>query len=250
MVPEVRKSFNTNANRFTFSRVLLYNGGMGITERRAREKNERRRAILDCVRELILLRGVERVNMEDIAQKTELSKATLYLYFPGKEAIFNEICEESARGFLEHLREPLREGLSGMRALRFLWRGYAKLFGNGDEMIVIFQVRNFLHTWLPSGPEKGEIRSPDVGAIVKIMYDMIEQCKAEGIFDPNLNPADAVRLIFSMFSTIIGNVARLPPESRNPTAMLDEMTGAFQIIIRGLGREGVEHSRLDISLDA
>jgi len=220
---------------------------MGIAERRAREKSERRRAILGCVRELILLRGVERVSMEDIAQKTELSKATLYLYFSGKEAIFNEICEESARVFLEHLRLPLQEGFSGMEALRYLWRGYVKLFGNGDEIIVIFQARNFLHTWLPSGTDEDEIQSPHVSAIIKIIFDMIEQCKAEGVFDPKLDPADAVRLIFSMFSTIIGNAAHLPPEARNPTAMLDDMTSAFQIIIRGLAREGVEHSRLDIT---
>jgi len=218
---------------------------MGIAERRAREKSERRGAILNCTRELILLQGVEHVNMEDIAQKAELSKATLYLYFSGKEAIFNEICEESARGFLEHLKRPMQEGLGGMESLRYLWRGYVKQFGNGDEMIVVFQVRNFLDTWLPSSPHKGEIKSPHVGAIIKIIYGMIEQCKAEGIFDPKLDSADAVRLIFSM-STIIGNVAGLPASARNSPAMLGEMTNAFQIIIRGLAREGIEHSRLDI----
>jgi len=219
---------------------------MGIAERRAREKSERRVAILNCTKELILLRGVEQVNMEDIAQKAELSKATLYLYFSGKEDIFNEICEESARMFLEHLKSPAQEGLSGIDALKYLWRGYVKLFGNGDEIIVIFQVRNFLDTWLPSSPHKEEIKSPHVGAIIKIICDMIEQCKLDGIFDPNLDSADAVRLIFSMFSTIIGNVARLPPEARNSPAMLNEMSGAFQIILRGLAREGLEHSRLDI----
>jgi len=219
---------------------------MGIAERRAREKSERRAAILNCARELTLMQGVERVNMEDIAQKAELSKATLYLYFSGKEAIFNEICEESARGFLEHLKRPLQEGLRGMEALRYLWRSYVKLFGNGEEIIVVFQVRNFLDTWLPSSPHKEEIKSPHVGAIIKIIYDMIEECKAEGVFDQKLDSADAVRLIFSMFSTIIGNVARLPPKARNSSAMLSEMTYAFQIVIRGLAREGVEHSRLDI----
>jgi len=219
---------------------------MGIAERKAREKSERRRTILGCVRELILLQGVERVSMEDIAQKTELSKATLYLYFSGKEAIFNEICEESARGFLEHMERPLREGLAGMEALRHLWRAYVELFGNGDEMIVIFQVRNFLDTWLPSGADEEGIQSPHVGAIIKIIHDIIGQCKVEGVFDPALDPAAAMRMIFSMFSTIIGNVARMPPEARNPAAMLGDMAGAFQVIIRGLAREGVEHSRLDI----
>jgi len=220
---------------------------MGIAERREREKGERRRAILDCARELILLQGVERVSMEEIAHKAELSKATLYLYFSGKEAIFNEICEESARGFLDHLERSLREGLTGIEALKYLWRGYAKLFGNIDEMIVIFQVRNFLDTWLPVGPHKEEIKSPHVNAIIKIICGMIEQCKVEGVFDPKLDSAEAVRLILLMFSTMMGNIAHLPTEARNSPALLDEMTNTFQIIIRGLAKEGVEHSRLDIT---
>jgi len=219
---------------------------MGISERREREKGERRRAILNCARELILSRGVERVNMEDIAQKAELSKATLYLYFPGKEAIFNEICEEAAHGFLEYMERGTRDGLTGMKALRYLWRGYERLFGNGEEMLVIFQVRNYLDTWLPTSPHKKEIKSPHVNGIVRIMHAVMEQCKAEGVFDPALDSGAAVRLILMMFSTIIGNVAYLPPEKRNPSAMLGEMSNTFQIIVRGMAREGVEHSRLDI----
>jgi len=58
---------------------------MGISERREREKTERRKAILDCARSLILSQGVQRVSMEDIARKAELSKATVYLYFSSKE---------------------------------------------------------------------------------------------------------------------------------------------------------------------
>jgi len=219
---------------------------MGIAERREREKGERRRAILACAKGLVLQRGVEKISMADIAQAAELSKATLYLYFPSKEAIFSDICEESARGFLELLQATAQEGGSGMEALRRLWRGYEKLFGNGDEMIVNFQVRCYLDTWLPADPREGKIKSPHVGAIVKAIYGMIEQCKAEGLFDPRLDCADAARLILSLFSTIMGNAARLPAEARRPRAMLSEMTRTFQIVIRGFAREGVEHSRLSL----
>jgi len=220
---------------------------MGIAERREREKSERRRAILDCTRELVLSQGVERVNMEDIAQKAELSKATLYLYFPGKEAIFNEICEESARGFLGYLERAMLEGLAGMAAIRHMWRGYVEHFGNGDEMIVVFRVRSYLNTWIPTGAHKSGIESPHVNGIIKIIHAIMEQCKAEGVFDPKLDSASAVRLILSMFSAIMGNIARLPPEARNSPALLREMTETFQIIIRGLAGEGIEHSRLDIT---
>ncbi|MCL2600307.1 MAG: TetR/AcrR family transcriptional regulator, partial [Treponema sp.] len=107
---------------------------MGIAERREREKAARRKNILSCTRELIMSQGVDRVSMEDIAHKAELSKATLYLYFPSKEAIFNEICEDSARGFLEYLGQLscAGSGITGIEAIRYLWQGYVKQFGDSD----------------------------------------------------------------------------------------------------------------------
>ena len=105
---------------------------MGITERREREKIERRKAILNCARELILLQGVEQVSMDDIARKAELSKATLYLYFSGKEIIFNEICEEAAKGFLEHFKLFPENGVTGIKALKCFWRGYVERFGSSE----------------------------------------------------------------------------------------------------------------------
>ena len=97
---------------------------MGISERREREKIERRRTILNCARELILSQGVQRVSMEDIARKAELSKATVYLYFSSKDVLFNEICDEAARVFVGYFKSFMGTGITGMAALKCFWRGY------------------------------------------------------------------------------------------------------------------------------
>jgi AcrR family transcriptional regulator len=220
---------------------------MGISERREREKNERRRAILDCARELILKQGVERVSMEDIARKAELSKATVYLYFSGKEILFNEICEEAARVFLEHLQPFMENSVTGIAALRCFWRGYVELFGSSDEMIIIFQVRNFMNPGLPIVSLEEHSKSSHVDAILGSMKTLIDQCKAEGLFDPKLDSDMATRLLLSMFSILVENAARLPPEARKSPILIEEMTNAFQIIVRGFAREGVDRSCLDIT---
>jgi len=220
---------------------------MGITERREREKNDRRKAILNCARELILMQGVDRVSMEDIARKAELSKATLYLYFSGKEVIFNEICEDTARVFLNHFKPILENGISGMEGLKCFWRGYIELFGNFNEMLIILKVRSFLNPGLPFVSIEEQSKSPNVDNILEIMKTLIEQCKTEGIFDPNLNSELATRLLLSLFSDIINNTARLPPEARKSAALLKEMTKVFQIIVYGFAREGIPRSRLDIT---
>jgi len=223
---------------------------MGTGERRERERQARRRSILDCTRALIAEQGVERVSMEDIAGRTELSKATLYLYFPSKEAILNEICEESARGFVEYLGQMSAGGggLTGMAAIRFLWNGYMRIFGESDEIIVVFRIRNYLANWLPADPRQTEIKSPYIDSILAAMRAMLEQCKAEGLFDPALNCDDAVRLLLATFSNIVRNSARLPPDAGSPPEMIREMTDTFRLVIRGFAREGVEHSLVDIGI--
>jgi len=220
---------------------------MGIIERREREKSERRRKIIDCAREVIFLHGIQRVSMEDIAHKAELSKATVYFYFDSKEILFQEICEEAARNFLEYFKPFLETGLTGIAALKCFWRGYIELFGNSNEMIVIFQVRNFLNSWLPIISLDEKIESPYVDAILKSMETIIDQCKSEGIFDPNLDSAMAIRLLLSMFSVIVENAVRMPQKLKNSPSVINEMTYAFQILIRGFAREGIEHSCLDIT---
>jgi AcrR family transcriptional regulator len=220
---------------------------MGITERREREKKERRMAILNCARELILSQGVDRVSMEDIARKAELSKATLYLYFPGKELIFNEICEEAARIFLGHFKPLLETCVSGIEGLRCFWRGYVELFGNFDEILIIFKVRSFLNPGLPFVSIEEQSKSPNVDSILAIMKVLIDQCKAEGFFDPNLDSEMATRLLLSMFSNTIDNIARLPVEARKSPAVLKEMAKCFQIMVYGFAREGIDRSSLNIT---
>jgi len=189
---------------------------------------------------------VERVSMEDIAQKAELSKATVYLYFSGKEVLFNEICEESARAFLGRFKPFLESGLTGIAAMKCFWRGYVELFGNSDEMVLIFQVRTFTDTWLPIASHENQSKSPSVGAILEAMKNIIDQCKAEGIFDPNLDSALATRLLLSVFSIIVGNAARIPAGSGKSAMIINEMTSAFQIMVRGFAKEGVDRSHLDL----
>ncbi|MCL2805767.1 MAG: TetR/AcrR family transcriptional regulator [Treponema sp.] len=222
---------------------------MGIQERREREKTERRMTILNCAKELILAQGVERLSMDGIARKAELSKATLYLYFSGKEVILNEICEESARIFLEHFKPFLETGITGVKALLHFWRGYVKQFGNSDEIIIIFRVRNFLYPGQPfvSLQKQKHSKSPFLETILTTMKTIIDQCKAEGIFDPNLDSEMATRLLLSMFSSSVDNAARMSGESKKTKLLLDEMRKTFQVIINGFAREGIDRSCLDIS---
>ncbi|PKN71920.1 MAG: hypothetical protein CVU50_09395 [Candidatus Cloacimonetes bacterium HGW-Cloacimonetes-3] len=60
---------------------------MGIQERKEREKEQRKAVIMACATKIFLAKGFVNATMEDIAVCSELSKATLYVYFKNKEEI-------------------------------------------------------------------------------------------------------------------------------------------------------------------
>jgi AcrR family transcriptional regulator len=94
----------------TLNAVQHLNGvDMGIAQRKAREKQELRRRILDAARELFVREGYENVSMRRIAQKIEYSPATIYTYFEHKDEILDSLCEETFRHLHEHKLAALQE---------------------------------------------------------------------------------------------------------------------------------------------
>lgn len=60
---------------------------MGTTQRKERERDQRRRDILASARIAFLKHGITTTTMERIAQEAELAKGTLYLYFRNREEL-------------------------------------------------------------------------------------------------------------------------------------------------------------------
>jgi AcrR family transcriptional regulator len=68
---------------------------MGVTERKARQKEALRHQILAAARELFAQHGYESVSMRKIAERIEYSPTAIYLHFRDKEELLHEICTET-----------------------------------------------------------------------------------------------------------------------------------------------------------
>lgn len=67
---------------------------MASPDRREREKQARRRQIMDAAREVFAARGFGRATMEQIAEKADYKPATLYLYFKNKQELYTSLTME------------------------------------------------------------------------------------------------------------------------------------------------------------
>lgn len=67
---------------------------MSTSERREREKAQRRQDILDAARQVFFERGFHQPTVDDVAARAEVSKGTIYLYFKSKEEILAHLLLE------------------------------------------------------------------------------------------------------------------------------------------------------------
>jgi len=86
-----------------------------MTSLRARKKEQARERVVDVAITLFEERGIDATSIDDIAREVKLSRATVFNYFPYKEAILVEIgarfVAEIARQASAHRRRSLRYAL-------------------------------------------------------------------------------------------------------------------------------------------
>ncbi|WP_048152558.1 TetR/AcrR family transcriptional regulator [Methanolacinia paynteri] len=97
---------------------------MGVADRRQREKEQRKNEIIEAAERLFFSRSYEDVSMEDIAREVELNKATIYLYFKNKEALFAAVVLRGVRILEEKYRECMEKDVPGIVRVLLMGRAY------------------------------------------------------------------------------------------------------------------------------
>ena len=101
---------------------------MAVAERRLREKEARRQQILDAARDLFFQKGFESTTIEEIAERTELSKGAIYLHFPSKEEIYITLMLEGSEILFQMLRDSVSVDLPADTLLRRLGQSYFRFY--------------------------------------------------------------------------------------------------------------------------
>jgi AcrR family transcriptional regulator len=79
------------------------------TTRVARKHNKRRGLILEAAAIVFAEMGYHRASLEDIAERLDLTRASLYHYFPSKDALLSSCLEFGAEQAISRLEETARE---------------------------------------------------------------------------------------------------------------------------------------------
>ena len=157
---------------------------MGIEERKERERLARREAIMESAQELFFDKGFNATTMDEIAQKAELSKGTLYLYFTSKEELYVNVMSEGLNILFNRLKEAFEQDLPPDQKLRKLGEVYYRYYLDYREYSRIFF---FLEHRDVSKQLPRELiqESMDKGKrFFQLIAEIIQQGVEEGIFAP------------------------------------------------------------------
>jgi len=114
----------------------------GYKSRREREKEQRRQNILKVAKRLFIERGFKSVTVANIAEKAELSKGAIYLYFSSKEEIYAQILLTDIEHFHGEISQIFNGGKSAADILLDFADAYIDIFLKEREQFRILM--NFM----------------------------------------------------------------------------------------------------------
>ena len=208
---------------------------MGVTARREREKLQRRNTILEAARHLFFEKGY-RTTMDEIAERAELSKGTLYLYFKSKDELYVSVIVEGYRILEKRIREALPKAEGPEEKVKAVYFAFVDHCLENREYFRTTQY--FLTEDARENTSKELIEAINIDSMrlleygIKAMQEGIE----EGVFRDDLNPV-AASLVAWRNATGILDLAVLGDEAYAATGDFGELFDlAFALLIRGIKR--------------
>ena len=209
---------------------------MGVVERRKREREERRAAILAAAEKVFLDKGVSAATMDEIASVAEVSKGTLYLYFKNKDDLFLAIAIRTLE-VLAGVVENAATGASGLERVQSMLAALAEYaVANSDRFRVSTSWITSQYVVSSEGDRFDEYRAL-IGRMFQLGVTSILQGQRDGSIRDDLPaPQLAIQLWGAMTGTLLVRT-RADELSRRlpiPVPVDDLISGFLELALRGL----------------
>jgi TetR/AcrR family transcriptional regulator, cholesterol catabolism regulator len=186
---------------------------------------ERRyREVLDAAATVFAEKGYAGASTRDIADRLSIRQASLYYYFPSKEAALAAICELGVKDFIGHLQTILAEPIPTADKLRAAITNHLAPLRSNPEADYIRVFLRHRHE-LPDGLRQS------VAALARTYQGLVERLFVEGIakreLRPELNPQLATLAFLGLCNSVIAN--RALPRSTN----IDDIMLEYAEILNG-----------------
>lgn len=176
---------------------------MTIYERKEREKQERRLMILHAAKQVFFEKGLVHATMDEIAERAELSKGTLYLYFKSKEDLYLSLAKEGMEILILRFKEVASKNQPGDILLLKLGEAYYQFYEEYQDYfkILFFLEHGDIHTKV-SDELKNEVEMKGAQCL-EIVAQVVNKGIEEGIFRKDIEPKEIAAILWTNSNGII-----------------------------------------------
>ncbi len=170
---------------------------MGIKERKEREKEARREEIIDAAEKIFFGKGLAASTMDEIAEAAELSKGTLYLYYPSKEDLFLAVCLRGTTKMYSMFEKALSTGEPTLDLLSNLGDAYYEFFNTSRDYfrsLYVFENPAVQHQ---VSPQMFDLCVESDKKIWALVFGTIQRAIDEGLFRKDLDAKEAGVILWS-----------------------------------------------------
>ncbi len=196
---------------------------MGIAERKEREKQMRRDLILKASEEVFFEKGLRAATLDEVAERAEVSKGTIYLYFASREDLYYSLMTKGLSMLLKAFEETSPDGYDPRGALLRFGKAYLKF---SEKQSYLFRMLAAVES-----PVVNEKISPDVLSKLEKVSDRVLSYVAKsvqkgiegGTFRNDLSSYEAVILFWVSLSGILNLKARAAAMHDNESISKDSV---------------------------
>jgi TetR/AcrR family transcriptional regulator len=186
-----------------------------------KRREEKRTHLLNAARAVVARFGIRKTTLEDIAAEARVSRATLYYYFPNREAIFRELVIQEIERFQrvliaaiepeatpdERLMAYVRTRFAHLRDIKSMYSVTEHLaravLPIADDEFQRFQEAEmaFLASLVREGMTSGRFRSGDPDLLAAAMFAAVRGLDERFIFEDRDAIEEAAECLFQTLFT-------------------------------------------------
>lgn len=164
----------------------------GSKDDRARERTEKRNAVLRAAVRLFNLNGFHATSLDDVAKSLAVTKPTIYHYYASKDEVLFECVRLGLEGIRETAAEAAAQGGTGLDRLSTLINAYA-LIKTQDFGICVSRTTD--DQLRPASRAKFRALKRDI-------HDILETVVTDGMADGSIVPGDARLVAFTIAGSL------------------------------------------------
>lgn len=162
---------------------------MKTLSRKEQEYQTRREYILNAAREIFSQKGFAETTMEEIAERAEFGKGTIYNYFPSKQDLFFTLIEDGVNAIIQLTTSVANKDITPVEKIEQLFREQLRHFQENVGLFRIVHLENKCLEFKQIHKKTSQVRD--------IVLKIIEEGMAKGYLkkgDPQM-----LRVMYSGF---------------------------------------------------